>query len=101
MSSQAEITQIVEEVYLEILERPADRTGLDHWVQRMMESNDPLNTKEELIALFKLSSEYKNLQLNETIDCSEINDKLLELSNKLDMLISLYDISEPEPEPEP
>ena len=51
---------IVEEVYLEILERPADAAGLASWVAKMNDPNDPLNTKEELIASFRLSEEYIN-----------------------------------------
>ena len=63
MSTKKEVIQIVEAVYLEILERPADMVGLKHWVGRMVDENDPLNTKEELVAIFMLSEEYINRPL--------------------------------------
>tara|TARA_A100001015_G_scaffold312086_2_gene416569 strand:+ start:325 stop:1233 length:909 start_codon:yes stop_codon:yes gene_type:complete len=58
--SKKEVIKVVEEVYLEILKRPADKVGLDHYVSRILNINDPLDTKEELVAIFKLSDEYKN-----------------------------------------
>ena len=70
---------MVEDVYLEILERPADKTGLDHYVARMMNSNDPLNTKEELIVLFNHSDEYENKPL---FSLNNINNKVNALESK-------------------
>lgn len=83
-----EIIQIVEDGYLEIFERPADRTGLDHYVGRMMNSNDPLNTKEELIALFMSSDEYTVIEQNEKTPCTTVNDNIMSLNTKVDRIIS-------------
>jgi hypothetical protein len=78
MSTIEEITQIVENVYMSVLGRPADESGLAAWVARMNDPNDPLNTEDELIALFKLSIEYINLQQNETLPCSDIYNQISE-----------------------
>ena len=80
--------EIVEAVYLEILERPADAAGLESWVAKMDDPEDPLNTEEELIAIFKQSKEYNNLQLEKATPCSSLNDKFESLNDKLDKLIS-------------
>merc|ERR1711939_200556 len=45
-----------------VLNRPADFEGLEHWIHRWLDPFDPLNTLEELIALFKLSEEYINMK---------------------------------------
>ena len=58
MLKKEEIEIIVEQVYMDILNRPADKKGLNNWTSIMMDENNPINTKEELIAAFKLSDEY-------------------------------------------
>ena len=49
-----EIKNMIEETYLEVLKRPADKIGLNHWLSRINDPNDPLNSKEGYCFSFKI-----------------------------------------------
>merc|ERR1711937_282791 len=94
MSTITEITKIVENVYLEVLGRPADLQGLNHWVDRM-ESPEYPNTKEELVEIFKMSKEYKNRPIVSLMNLNMAQESIVnKLSNINNVLNS---ITTPEP----
>ena len=58
MATEKKIITLIEQTYIDILERPADHNGLKHYLDRWQDKNDPINSVEELTAVFKLSDEY-------------------------------------------
>ena len=60
LSERILITQFVEQSYIDVLERNGDWEGINHWVDKIIDPSDPLNTKEDLDQIFMNSQEYKN-----------------------------------------
>ena len=97
MSTIEKIIEIVENVYLEVLLRPADLDGRNHWVGRMKDSKYP-NTKEELVEIFKMSDEYKNRPLTTLPYLDIVHENIV---NQLDNIEDILNKITSGPEPMP
>ena len=98
MTTKKEILELIEQSYMDIFERPADHIGLKHYLERWVDNKDPLNSVEELVAVFKRSNEYakqylfvfdsigkKVSQLHEPV--AQNSAMIKELSNILDITL--------------